>query len=109
MRHNNNKRDVTAGCHWRLDRQWARAGKLPVAPRLGKSARRADRGPLFPKTVWRSARLVTSGLVLQASGCGFDSEAFFSDSLSAIFDNVASTLIITTLSDLLDVTPSFSF
>ena len=77
--------------------------------RLGKSARRADRGPLFIKTVWRSARLMTCGVVLQASGCTFDGEAFFGDSLAAIFDNIATTLIITTLADLLGVTPSFGF
>ncbi len=77
--------------------------------RLGKSARRADRGPLFPKTIWRSARLITCGVLLQASSCTFDSEAFFGDSLAAIFDNIATTLIITTLADLLGVTPTFGF
>ncbi len=77
--------------------------------RLGKSARRADRSPLFPRTVWRTARLMTCGVVLQASGCTFDSGAFFGDSLAAIFDNIATTLIITTLADLLGVAPSFSF
>ncbi len=76
---------------------------------LSKPARRNDRGPLFLKKVWQSARLLTCGVVLQASGCTFDSEAFFSDSLAAIYNNVATTLIITTLSDLLGVTPTFGF
>jgi len=52
---------------------------------------------------------MTCGVVLQASGCTFDSEAFFGDSLAAIFDNIATTLIITTLADLLGVTPTFGF
>ncbi len=77
--------------------------------RLGKSARRANRRPLFPKRVWRSARLMTCGVVLQAAGCTFDSDAFFGDSLAAIFDNIATTLIITALADLLGVAPSFAF
>ena len=77
--------------------------------RLSKSARRIDRRPLFLKKAWRSARLMACGLVLQAAGCTFDSEAFFGDSLSAIFDNIAATLIITALSDLLGVAPSFAF
>ncbi len=122
MYHNDDNRGVAAECHWRLDRQWARAGKSLVresflAPNgsreriLGtaRTARRADRGPLFLKKVWWSARLITCGMVLQASGCTFDSNAFFGDSLAAIFDNVAATLIITTLSDLLGVAPSFAF
>ncbi len=92
MCHNNGKRGVS--------------NKMP---HLGKSARRAHRGPLFRKTVWRSARLMTCGVVLQASGCMFDSDAFFGDSLAAIFDNIATTLIITTLADLLGVTPTFGF
>ncbi len=79
------------------------------ACRRGRPARRADRGPLLLKKVWRSARLMTCGVLLQASGCTFDSEAFFGDSLAAIFDNVATTLIITTLSDVLGVAPSFAF
>ncbi len=74
-----------------------------------KPARRADRGPWFLKKLWQSARLMTCGVVLQASGCTFDSEAFFGDSLAAIFDNIATTLIITTLADLLGVTPTFGF
>ncbi len=73
---------------------------------LSKPARRNDR---VLKKVWQSARLLTCGVVLQASGCTFDSEAFFSDSLAAIYNNVATTLIITTLSDLLGVTPTFGF
>ncbi len=77
--------------------------------RLSKSAQRADRGPLLLKTVWRSARLMTCGVLLQASSCTFDSEAFLGDSLAAIYNNVATTLIITTLSDLLNVAPSFAF
>ncbi len=77
--------------------------------RLGRSARRADRGPLFLTKVWRSARLMTCGVLLQASGCTFDSEAFFGDSLAAIFDNIATTLILTALADLLGVTPTFGF
>ena len=109
MYHNDDNRGVSTGCHRRLDRQWARAGKLPVVPHMGKSARRADRDPLFLNKVWRSARLITCGVVLQASSCTFDSEAFFGDSLAAIFDNVATTLIITTLSDVLGVAPSFAF
>ena len=74
-----------------------------------RTARRADRGPLFLKRVWQSARFITCGVLLQASGCTFDSEAFFGDSLAAIFDNIATTLIITALADLLGVTPSFGF
>ncbi len=113
MYHNDDNRgdssDMRAGCHWRLDRQWARAGKLPVALHPGQSVRRADRGPLFPKTAQRLARLMTCGVVLQASSCTFDSEAFFGDSLAAIFDNIATTLIITTLADLLGVAPTFGF
>jgi len=46
---------------------------------------------------------------LQASGCTFDSEAFLGDTLSAIYNNAAATFIITGLSDLLGVTPSFGF
>lgn len=92
MCRNNDERKVSSNMH-----------------RPGKSARRVDRGPLFPKRAWQSARLMTCGVVLQASGCTFDSEAFFGDSLAAIYNNFATTLIITTLSDLLDVTPSFSF
>ncbi len=92
MHHNNDKRRVSN--HTR---------------RLGKSARRAGRGSLFLKTVWQSARLMTCGVLLQASGCTFDSEAFFGDSLAAIFDNIATTLIITTLADLLGVAPTFGF
>lgn len=49
------------------------------------------------------------GVLLQASGCTFDSEAFLGDTLSAIFNNAAATFIITGLSDLLGVTPSFGF
>ena len=92
MCRNNDKRKVSSNMH-----------------RPGKSARRVDRGPLFPKRAWQSARLMTCGVVLQASGCTFDSEAFFGDSLAAIFDNIATTLIITTLADLLGVTPTFGF
>jgi len=92
MCHNNDDRRVSAGMC-----------------RLGKSARCADRGPLFIKTVWRSARLITCGVVLQAAGCTFDSEAFIGDSLAAIYNNVATTLIITALSDFLGVAPSFAF
>ena len=92
MHHNNDKRGVSGDMR-----------------RLGKSARCADRRSLFLKNIWRSARLMTCGVVLQASGCTFDSEAFFGDSLAAIYNNFATTLIITTLSDLLGVTPSFSF
>ncbi len=92
MYHNNDKREVSTDMR-----------------RSGKSARRTDRGPLFLKRVWQSARLITCGMVLQASGCTFDSNAFFGDSLAAIFDSVATTLIITALADLLGVTPSFSF
>ncbi len=75
----------------------------------GRPARRAARGPVFLKWAWRSARVLTCGVVLQASGCTFDSAAFFGDSLAAIYNNVATTLIITTLSDLLGVAPSFAF
>ena len=112
MYRNDDNRGVSAGCCWSRragNRQWARAGKLPVAPRLGKSARRANPGPLFLRKVWQSARLMTCGVLLQASGCAFDSEAFLGDSLSALFDNIATTLIITALADLLGVTPSFGF
>ncbi len=77
--------------------------------RPGRPARRADRCPVFLKWVWRSTRVLTCGVVLQASGCTFDSAAFFGDSLAAIYNNVATTLIITALSDLLNVTPSFAF
>lgn len=55
------------------------------------------------------ARVLAFGTLLQASGCTFDSEAFLSDTLSAIFNNAAATFIITGLSDLLGVTPSFGF
>ncbi len=89
MHHNSDKRDVFSSNR--------------------KPARRADRGLLFARKAWQSARLITCGLLLQASGCTFDSNAFLGDSLSAIFNNVATTLIITTLSDLLGVAPSFSF
>lgn len=92
MHHNNDNREVSSDMR-----------------RSGKSARRTDRGLLFIKTVWWSARLITCGVVLQVSGCTFDGDAFFGDSLAAIFDNVAATLIITALSDLLGVAPSFSF
>ncbi len=92
MCHNNDKRELSSDMRG-----------------LGKSARCADRGPLFLNKVWRSARLITCGVVLQASGCTFDSEAFFGDSLAAIFDNIATTLIITTLADLLGVAPTFGF
>ncbi len=92
MCHNDNKREVSSDMC-----------------RLSKSARRTDRGPLLLKTAWRSARLMTCGVLLQASGCTFDSEAFLGDSLAAIYNNVATTLIITTLSDLLNVAPSFAF
>ena len=77
--------------------------------RPGKLARRTDRGPLFLKRAWQSARVMTCGVLLQASGCTFDSHAFLGDSLSALYDNIVTTLIITTLSDLLGVAPSFSF
>ncbi len=92
MHHNSDNRRVSTGMR-----------------RRGKSARWADRGPLFIKTAWRAARLMTCGVLLQASGCMFDGEAFIGDSLAAIYNNVATTLIITTLSDLLGVAPSFAF
>ena len=92
MHHNNDKREISSDIR-----------------RLGKSARHADQGPLFLKTVWRTARVMTCGVLLQASGCTFDSEAFFGDSLAALYDNIATTLIITTLADLLGVTPTFGF
>ncbi len=92
MHHNDDNREVSS------DRR-----------RPGRPARRADRGPLFLKSVWRSARVLTCGVVLQASGCTFDSAAFFGDSQAANYNNVATTLIITTLSDLLGVVPSFAF
>lgn len=55
------------------------------------------------------ARALAFGTLLQASGCTFDSEAFLGDTLTAIFNNAAATFIITGLSDLLGVTPSFGF
>ena len=92
MHHNHNKREVSSGMH-----------------RRGKSARRTHQGSVLTKKVWRSTRLMACGVVIQASGCTFDSEAFVGDSLAAIYNNVATTLIITTLSDLLNVVPSFAF
>ena len=92
MCHNNDKREASCDMY-----------------RRDKSARHVDRSPLFLKKVWRSAHLVTCGLLLQASGCTFDSNAFVGDSLAALYNNIATTLIITTLADLLGVAPSFSF
>jgi hypothetical protein len=74
-----------------------------------ESARGGGKASLFLKSAWRTGRLFFCGVLLQTSGCMFDSEAFIGDSLAAIFDNVATTLIITTLADLLGVAPTFGF
>ena len=47
--------------------------------------------------------------MLQASGCTFDTEAFLNDSLTAVYNNIATTFIITALADLLNVAPTFGF
>ncbi len=57
----------------------------------------------------RCAQWLTFGALMQASGCTLDSEAFAADAVAALFNNVATTFIITALADLLNVTPSFAF
>ena len=78
---------------------------LPV---LG-SARAKARGSLRLGALRRCAQWVTFGTLLQASGCAFDSEAFTADTLTALFNNVATTFIITALADFLNVAPTFGF
>lgn len=73
------------------------------------SARAETRGSLRLGALRRGAQWLTFGALLQASGCTFDSEAFTADTLTALFNNVATTFIITALSDLLNVAPSFAF
>ncbi len=73
------------------------------------SARAQARGSLSLGTLRRCAQWLTFGALLQASGCTFDSDAFVADTLTALFNNVATTFIITALADLLNVTPSFAF
>ncbi len=77
-------------------------------PTVGKAQPRVhNRGGM--RSIRACAQALAFGTLLQASGCTFDSEAFLGDTLSAIFNNTAATFIITGLSDLLGVTPSFGF
>ena len=81
---------------------------LPIQSSASRRAGKA-RGSLSLGALRRCAQWVTIGTLLQASGCAFDSEAFAADTLTALFNNIATTFIITALADLLNVTPSFGF
>ena len=61
------------------------------------------------KTCRRAMQGLVCGFMLQASGCTFDAESFLTDSLTAVYNNVATTFIITALADLLNVAPTFGF
>ena len=53
------------------------------------------------------AKFVAFCFLLQTSGCMFDKDAFVSDSLAALYDNISTRFIITSLADLLNVIPTF--
>lgn len=55
----------------------------------------------------RSPILLAFGLLLQVSGCAFDTQALLSDSLAVLYENIATTFIINSLADLLNVAPTF--
>ncbi len=61
------------------------------------------------KAIQRGMQGLAFGVLLQAAGCTFDTEAFVADTLAALTNNIATTFIITALSDLLNVAPAFGF
>lgn len=61
----------------------------------------------FYRTALRGLQGLLAGVMLQASGCSFDTDAFVSQSLSALYNNISTLLVITTVSDLFGV-PAFS-
>ena len=57
---------------------------------------------------WNAAlKLAVLGTVMQTSSCMFDSDAFVSESITTLYNNITTLFIITSLTDLLDVSPSF--
>ena len=78
-----------------------------VRPSASGGLQPAARAPAVPCR--RTMQGLACGLMLQASGCTFDAETFLNDSLTAVYNNVATTFIITALADLLNVAPTFGF
>ena len=73
------------------------------------AARHAMGATAITTTCRRALQGLVCGIMLQASGCTFDTEAFLNDSLTAVYNNIATTFIITALADLLNVAPTFGF
>ena len=57
----------------------------------------------------RRLRVLAFCVFMQAGGCSFDSEAFVSASVESLYNNISSSFIFLTLSDLLGVLPGFAF
>ena len=73
------------------------------------AARHVIGAAAITRTCRRALQGLVCGIMLQASGCTFDTEAFLNDSLTAVYNNIATTFIITALADLLNVAPTFGF